>query len=158
MISVFFLPGERMDWKDICMGLRVDIYNTSQVTGRGCQPGSSDTSHQQVPEPNSASLLNTSLGGLNKAWNLFQTLVFFSPHCMVTSKPYQLSLHFQSTWFPLMDRRGASKVTQCKRICQPMQETWVRSLCWEDPLGKEMATHSSILAWRIPWTEEPGGL
>ena len=39
-----------------------------------------------------------------------------------------------------------------------MQETWVRSLGWEDPLEKEMATHSSILAWRIPGTEEPGGL
>ena len=35
---------------------------------------------------------------------------------------------------------------------------WVRSLGWEDPLEKEMATHSSILAWEIPWTEEPGGL
>ena len=39
-----------------------------------------------------------------------------------------------------------------------MQETWVRSLSWEEHLEKEMATHSSILAWRIPWTEEPGGL
>ena len=39
-----------------------------------------------------------------------------------------------------------------------MQETQVRSLGWEDPLEKGMATHSSILAWRIPWTEEPGGL
>ena len=39
-----------------------------------------------------------------------------------------------------------------------MQETWVQSLGWEDPLGKEMATHSSILAWRIPWTKEPDGL
>ena len=39
-----------------------------------------------------------------------------------------------------------------------MQETGVQSLGWEDPLEKEMATHSSILAWRIPWTEEPGGL
>ena len=38
------------------------------------------------------------------------------------------------------------------------QETWVQSLGGEDPLGKEMATHSSILAWEIPWTEEPGGL
>ena len=38
-----------------------------------------------------------------------------------------------------------------------MQETRVQSLGWEDPLEKEMATHSSILAWRIPWTEEPGG-
>ena len=39
-----------------------------------------------------------------------------------------------------------------------MQEVQVRSLAWEDPLEKEMATHSSILAWEIPWTEEPGGL
>ena len=39
-----------------------------------------------------------------------------------------------------------------------MQETWVRSLGWEEPLEKEMATHSSILAWKNPWTEEPGGL
>ena len=38
-----------------------------------------------------------------------------------------------------------------------MQETWVQSLGQEDPLEKGMATHSSILAWRIPWTEEPGG-
>ena len=39
-----------------------------------------------------------------------------------------------------------------------MQETWVQSLGWEDPVEKEMATHSSILAWRIPWTEKPGRL
>ena len=39
-----------------------------------------------------------------------------------------------------------------------MQENWVQSLGWEDPLEKGKATHSSILTWRIPWTEEPGGL
>ena len=39
-----------------------------------------------------------------------------------------------------------------------MQETWVRSLGREDPLEKEMATHSSTLAWKVPWTEEPGRL
>ena len=39
-----------------------------------------------------------------------------------------------------------------------MQDTWVQTLSLEDPLEKEMATHSSILAWRIPWTEESGGL
>ena len=37
------------------------------------------------------------------------------------------------------------------------QKTWVRSLVWEDPLEKKMTTHSSILSWKIPWTEEPGG-
>ena len=41
---------------------------------------------------------------------------------------------------------------------QETQETWVRSLGWEDPLEKEMATHSSILDWEIQWTEEPGRL
>ena len=45
-----------------------------------------------------------------------------------------------------------------KRIHLPMQETQVWSLGWEDPLEKEMAIHSSILAWDIPWTEEPGRL
>ena len=39
-----------------------------------------------------------------------------------------------------------------------VQETWVQSLGWDDPLEKRMATHSSMLAWRIPWTEEPGRL
>ena len=39
-----------------------------------------------------------------------------------------------------------------------MRETWVQSLSWEDPLKKEMVTHSNILAWKIPWTEEPGRL
>ena len=39
-----------------------------------------------------------------------------------------------------------------------VQETWVQFLGWEDPLEEETATHSSVLAWRIPWTEEPGGL
>ena len=54
---------------------------------------------------------------------------------------------------------GKGPACQCRR-----HETWVRSLCqedslgWEDPLEKGTATHSSILAWRIPWTEEPGGI
>ena len=44
------------------------------------------------------------------------------------------------------------------RTCRRHKETRVGSLGWKNPLEKEMATHSSILAWRIPWTEEPGGL
>ena len=51
-----------------------------------------------------------------------------------------------------------SLVAQMVKCLPTMQETWVRSLSWEDPLEKEMTTHSSILAWRIPWTEEPGAL
>ena len=51
-----------------------------------------------------------------------------------------------------------SLVAQMVRSLPTMRETWVRFLGWEDPLEKEMATHSSILAWKIPWTEEPGRL
>ena len=49
-------------------------------------------------------------------------------------------------------------VAQTVKNLPATQETWVRSLGWEDPPEEGMATHSSILAWRIPWTEEPGGL
>ena len=52
----------------------------------------------------------------------------------------------------------ASLLAQMVKNLPAMQETGVRSLGREDPLEKGMATHSSILAWRIPWTEEPGGL
>ena len=52
----------------------------------------------------------------------------------------------------------ASLVAQRLKRLPPMRETRVQSLGWEDPLEKEMATHSSTLAWRIPWTEEPGRL
>ena len=53
---------------------------------------------------------------------------------------------------------GASLVAQMVKNPSAMQESWVQSLVWEDPLEKGIATHSSILAWRIPWTWEPGGL
>ena len=49
-------------------------------------------------------------------------------------------------------------VTQSVKNLPAVQETWVLSLGWEDPLEKEMATHSSIFAWKISWTEEPDGL
>ena len=52
----------------------------------------------------------------------------------------------------------ASLVAQRLKRLPAIWETWVRSLGQEDPLEKEMATHSGILAWRIPWMEEPGGL
>ena len=49
-------------------------------------------------------------------------------------------------------------VAQMVKHLPAVQETQVQSLSWEDPLEKEMATHSSTLAWKIPWTEKPGGL
>ena len=53
---------------------------------------------------------------------------------------------------------ATSLVAQTVKRLPTMWETWVQSLCWENLLEKEMATHSSILAWKIPWTEKPGGL
>ena len=63
----------------------------------------------------------------------------------------------EGTGYPLQ-YSWASLVVQMVKNPLVMQETWVRSLGWEDPLEKGTATHFSILAWRIPWTEEPGGL
>ena len=54
--------------------------------------------------------------------------------------------------------QGISLVAQMVKCLPTMWETWVRSLGWEDLLEKEMATHSSVLVWRIPGTGEPGGL
>ena len=58
----------------------------------------------------------------------------------------------------MLFKHYASLVVQRLKCLPAMWETWVRSLGREDPLEKEIATHSSILAWRIPWTEELGGL
>ena len=58
-------------------------------------------------------------------------------------------------FFPLLSTKWASLVAQLVKNLPSMQETWVLSLDWEDPLEKEMAIHSSTIAWKIPWTEEP---
>ena len=59
-------------------------------------------------------------------------------------------------WLPIPLQ--TSLVAQTVQHLPTMRETWVWSLSWEDPLKKEMATHSSTLAWKIPWTEDPGRL
>ena len=56
------------------------------------------------------------------------------------------------------EKMSVTHVAQRLKRLPAMQETWVRSLGREDPLEKKTATHSSFLAWSIPWTEEPGGL
>ena len=66
--------------------------------------------------------------------------------------------HSQSKWFVLLPIIiGAPLVAQTVKNLPAMQETWVQSLGKEDPLEKGMATHSSILVWRIPWRGDPGG-
>ena len=60
---------------------------------------------------------------------------------------------------PSLDNLGDCKsLAQMLKNPPAMQETWVTSLGQENPLEEEMATHSSVFAWRVPWTEEPGGL
>ena len=70
---------------------------------------------------------------------------------MTTLEPWLL---WTTLWFQWL----ASLVAQVVKHLPAMQETWVQSLGWEDPLEKEMAAHSSTLAWKIPWREEPGRL
>ena len=85
-------------------------------------------------------------------------------HCRQTL--YRLSTQLNgSLVYPLGDFTGVPKlfhsttlVAQTVKRLPAMQETWVRFLGWEDPLEKEMAIHSSTLAWKIPWMEEPDRL
>ena len=88
-------------------------------------------------------------------------------HLLDSSSPHFLSFRFQgdsSALCHLIFPSNAIDISQVAQwvknlpAMQEMQETWVRSLGLEDPLEKEMATHSSILARNIPWAEEPGGL
>ena len=67
-----------------------------------------------------------------------------------------MDMSLSELWETVKDR--ASLVAQMVKKLPVVQETWIQSLGWKDPLEKGMATHSSILAWRIPWTEDPGRL
>ena len=77
-------------------------------------------------------------------------IVFIYPCCIVGS------LHFLHVTIALTI--FWHEVAQTVKCLSAMQETWVQSLGWEDPLENEMATHSSSLAWKIPWTEDPDRL
>ena len=65
---------------------------------------------------------------------------------------------WEALWLTLLANKRASLVTQMTKNPPVMGETWVLSLGREDPLDEGMATHSSITAWRVPWTQEPGGV
>ena len=77
---------------------------------------------------------------------------------MVTSSVNQQQMTYVRGPVELTLTKGPTLVAQTVKNLPTMQETQVRSLGSEDPLEKGMTTHSSILAWRIPWTEEPGRL
>ena len=91
---------------------------------------------------------------LSQYQGLFQWVI--SSHQV--AKYWNFSINPSNEYSRLISFRiWASLVAQRVKHLPAVLETWIRSLGWEDPLEKEMATHSSILAWRIPWTEEPGG-
>ena len=83
---------------------------------------------------------------------------FLQKVCCDSDSDHTESIDQFGEYYHLNQYMQSSLVAQRLKHLPAMWETWVQSLGWEDPLEKEMATHSSILAWRIPWTEEPGGL
>ena len=83
---------------------------------------------------------------------------FYTYRCRALSPELWKEGHLVFTFVFTFVQRRASLVAQRLKCLPAVWETWVQPLGWEDPLEKEMATHSSILAWRIPWTEELGGL
>ena len=73
-------------------------------------------------------------------------------------RAWQATVHRVTKSQTRLSNFGASLVAQLVKNLPAVQETWVCFLGWEDPLEKEMAIHFSILAWKIPWREDPGGL
>ena len=95
----------------------------------------------------------TFLSGINP-FHYYLSLLHTSKLC---SRYTELLATISNFPFLHLDFHGGLAVKNVPAV-QETQEMWVHSLCWEDPLEEGMATDSSILAWRIPWTEEPGGL
>ena len=96
-------------------------------------------------------------------WKSQPFLIDVDPHlcCCLVTKSCWLFCYSMDYGPPGSSVRGLPRWHSSKASCLPMQgaqEMWVWSLDGEDPLEEKMATHASILAWKIPWTEEPGGL
>ena len=100
---------------------------------------------------------------LGSSWWLFGGLVISRNFSLYPAHRRELSGQLLggvlwAEWYCVASSPGASLVTQVVKNLPLMQETQIQSLGQEDPLEKEVATHSSFIAWEIPWTEEPGGL
>ena len=102
---------------------------------------------------------NTGVGSLSLLQGIFPTQDQTRVSCIVGGFFTNWAIREAPIlWLPSYLSHIYSLAAQRLKRLSAMWETWVRSLGWKDPLEKEMATHSSILAWRIPWTKEPGGL
>ena len=113
------------------------------------QEGAQEASSTHLPPGDLRALLLPSVCAL-------VTTSFFSVCMSVFLSCHVHSLSFFGSIYNISDR--VSLVAQTVENLPAVPETWLRSLGREDPPEKKMATHSSILAWRIPWTQEPGGL
>ena len=105
--------------------------------------------HDELPY-----VLSLNLDSLRE-YKVFTSICNFPQHFLDTLKTDQLKIPRNLT---TSFGKRTSLVAQTVKLLPTMWETWVRSLGREDPLEKEMATRSSTLAWKIPWTEEPGRL
>ena len=97
---------------------------------------------------------------ITQSTSSFSWTWYWGPRCVISvylSSPVSYGVSFQQVGFSLYPV-GAPLVTQAVENLPAMREAQVRALVQEEPLEKGVATHSSILAWRIPWSEEPGGL
>ena len=94
--------------------------------------------------------------------NLNPATICFGTECQASDHGREKTPCRSALWFPYfsvpIQQDGISLVAQMVKRLSTMQEMRVRSLGWEDPLEKEMAIHSSTIAWKIPWTEKPGRL
>ena len=98
---------------------------------------------------------------VNGHLHCFQVLAIVNSAAVNKGTHVSLSILVSSGYMPrsgIAWSYGVSLVAQRVKHLPVVQETWVRSLCQEDPLKKEMATHSGTLTWKIQWTEKPGSL
>ena len=123
---------------------------TFRLAGRWGKLGSKRRKLSTVTQPGSDKVRNGSeFSQISKPW------IFLFYHAASGTPTAQKSLDDSIYW---VLTRWTSLGAQTVKRLPTMQETWVRSLGWEDPLEKAMATHSSTLAWKIPWMEERGRL
>ena len=116
--------------------------------------GTRQCSVQDLQTSTGSSLLPCHGNAIHKHFNLYFYLIkVLRNFCLATNF---LILKLGTKYTPIAEKVSlmASLIAQMVKYLPAMRETWVRSLGWEDSLEKEMATHSSTLAWKIPWTEE----
>ena len=160
------LPGPSVHGDSPGKNTRVGCHALLQgnLPNPGMEPRSPTLQANSLPSEPPGKPKNTGVGSLSLLSGTFSTQELNQGLLHCRKILYQLSYQGNPNYIYILPRWWiymyvwASLVAQLIKSLPAMQETWVWSLSWEDPLEKGMATHFSILAWRIPWTEKPGGL